>query len=171
AAAEDQREGEERDVEREQDLEREQQGAVGPEQPPEGSLRGRGRGAVDRAQRGGDPAADALEGLLADGEVHSAASHPAKSSPSPSPRTPGHARPVSAGYHSAGSSPTASRSRSSRRTALSRPERIVSTSGAPLRSSRTTTLASGWRTRKQRLCAGRLLISASSCSVRLNPSQ
>ena len=36
---------------------------------------------------------------------------------------PGHGRAVSAGYHCEGSSPTASRSRSSRRTLLSRPER------------------------------------------------
>ena len=44
-------------------------------------------------------------------------------------------------------------------------------SGAPDKSSRTTTLASGWRTRKARLCAGSERISASSCAVRPKPSQ
>jgi hypothetical protein len=78
---------------------------------------------------------------------------------------------VSAGYHALGSSPTAARSRSSRRTEASRPDRIVSTSGAPDRSSRTTTLASGCRTRKQREWAGKLRISANSWLVSPKPSQ
>ena len=39
------------------------------------------------------------------------------------------------------------------------------------RSSRTTTEASGWRTRKQRLCAGKVRIRSSSCAVRPKPSQ
>src|SRR5690606_20887848 len=170
AATCDEAEGEECDVERQQDRQCGKQRTVAAEQAPERGLSGGACGAIDGAQARGNADADPFERLLAGGRVPSAASQTGYGS-SASSALPGQARPVGAGYQSPGGSPSASRSRSRRRTALSRPERIVSASGGSGRSRRPTTLASGWRTRKQRLCAGSERISESSWAVRPKPSQ
>ena len=80
------------------------------------------------------------------------------------------ARRSAAGYQCAGSSPTLARIASSRRTvALAARQDRSAPRACPTGRAAPRRCASGWRIRKQRLCAGSVRISSSSCAVRPKP--
>ena len=157
-------EREEGDVEREHDGQRRPSSASEPNSRAEGELRRLA------AQQSTTRSASAMPDGPPSPNVWQAA-HSAASSAmmSPSASSPGQREPVSAGYQCGGLVADARASRRAGAPSLSRPDRIVSTSGMPDRSSRTTTLCVGLADQEARLCAGKQRISSSSCAVRPKP--